>query len=164
MNCKMEYRCVECAESHGPGNCIIPKKEENTQKFVVENPDGSKSTQIGLKVKCANCEGPHVASFRSCPVRMKIMEEKKTVSTLTQQPRPPTTFRNNNISYSSIVSTSSINQPKLNIEEETRKYFGKNLNNCLNRITNFTPNYTKLDTDENKKSSLFNLLFDLCLN
>ena len=46
QNCKSKQKCVICGENHSHKGC--PKKE-------VKQP------------KCANCSGPHVASYKGCP-------------------------------------------------------------------------------------------------
>ncbi|GBN76756.1 Nucleic-acid-binding protein from transposon X-element [Araneus ventricosus] len=51
--CKMIVKCVICAEQHDSRNCP-PKNIENPTK------------------KCANCGGPHTASYRGCPKFPKI--------------------------------------------------------------------------------------------
>ena len=46
QNCKSKQKCVICGENHSHKGC--PKKD-------AEQP------------KCANCSGPHVASYKGCP-------------------------------------------------------------------------------------------------
>ncbi|XP_055944631.1 uncharacterized protein LOC129975593 [Argiope bruennichi] len=53
QNCKMQERCVICAENHDSRTCP-QKNAEIVQK------------------KCANCGGPHTASYRGCPKFPKI--------------------------------------------------------------------------------------------
>ena len=45
-NCRSKQKCLICGESHSHKGC--PNKEAK-------------------KAKCANCLGPHVASYRGCP-------------------------------------------------------------------------------------------------
>ena len=45
-NCRSKPKCVICGESHSHKGC--PKKEAK-------------------QLKCANCSGPHVASYKGCP-------------------------------------------------------------------------------------------------
>lgn len=60
INCHLTYRCVKCAETHGPGNCKIPA---NSAKELL---------------KCANCNTTgHVASFRGCPYLLRAIEIRK---------------------------------------------------------------------------------------
>ena len=46
QNCKSKQKCVVCGENHSHKGC--PKKEAK-------------------QPKCANCSGPHVASYKGCP-------------------------------------------------------------------------------------------------
>ena len=46
QNCKSKQKCVICGENHSHKGC--PKKEAK-------------------QPKCANCSGPHVASYKGCP-------------------------------------------------------------------------------------------------
>ena len=45
-NCRSKQKCLICGESHSHHGC--PNKEAR-------------------KPKCANCSGPHVASYKGCP-------------------------------------------------------------------------------------------------
>lgn len=82
LNCRMPYRCVKCAESHGPAKCAIPPKGDNNQETLHTDPVTGQITKVvGLPVKCANCgvEG-HAASSKECPRRIELirkMEERK---------------------------------------------------------------------------------------
>ncbi|GBN07135.1 hypothetical protein AVEN_231143-1 [Araneus ventricosus] len=55
--CKMEARCVICAETHDSRACPMKKRDNFTPK-------------------CTNCDGPHTASFRGC---LKCQKLRKTV-------------------------------------------------------------------------------------
>ena len=46
QNCKSKQKCVICSENHSHKEC--PRKEAK-------------------QPKCANCSGPHVASYKGCP-------------------------------------------------------------------------------------------------
>lgn len=166
INCKMDYRCVKCAENHGPQKCQIPKKEENIMKIVIEKEDGTKETRIGRQLKCANCSGEHAANYSKCPVREKMMKERESPVTTPTLNNIPTTFRKDNVSYRNVVinNQSKSNESRFNINNEIENIFGKNLNTCLNKINNFIPNYKNLKNNEEKKVALFNIMFDLCLN
>lgn len=49
-NCHLAFRCVKCAEAHGPGKCPI------------DNASGKEA------LKCSNCgQSGHPASYRGCP-------------------------------------------------------------------------------------------------
>lgn len=170
-NCKMAYRCVKCAEGHGPNNCSIPKKDDNNQQFIVDNPDGTKTKQIGVKLKCANCGGEHAASFRQCPVRIKMMDEKNTQPSqqVTHQPnvRSPinTKSQKSNVSsYRDTLVSTNKSKVNFNLNNEIQSHFGKDLNICISKISNFLPRYGSLKTSDDKKIALFNLLFEICQN
>ena len=47
-DCKSDQKCVRCAGAHKSTEC----------------PDKDKES---LKLKCSNCDGDHIASFRKCP-------------------------------------------------------------------------------------------------
>ena len=76
-NCRSKQKCLICGESHSHKGC--PNKEAR-------------------KPKCANCKGPHVASYKGCP------EYKKQA------------FRQNVLinqkSYAAAVSQKPLTQPK----------------------------------------------------
>ena len=56
VNCKLEYRCVKCNQTHTPGNCNLKRTEENTTTPY-----------------CANCkEIGHPASYKGCPIYREI--------------------------------------------------------------------------------------------
>lgn len=52
-----EERCVKCAGKHWSFNCNI--KEKN-----------------GGKIKCANCEEAHLASYRGCVVAKELQKRR----------------------------------------------------------------------------------------
>ncbi|GBN79380.1 hypothetical protein AVEN_266163-1 [Araneus ventricosus] len=67
----MKVRCVICAEAHDSRVCPMKKKENFTPK-------------------CANCNGPHTASFRGCPKFPKLKKialGKSYASTLKENNR-----------------------------------------------------------------------------
>ena len=63
QNCKSKQKCVICGENHSHKGC--PKKEAK-------------------QPKCANCSGPHVASYKGCPeykkqaFRQQVVDHKKS--------------------------------------------------------------------------------------
>ena len=77
QNCKSKQKCVICGENHSHKGC--PKKE-------VKQP------------KCANCSGPHVASYKGCPEYKKQAFKQHVV--------------NHQKSYASVVGQNSHSQPK----------------------------------------------------
>ena len=58
-NCRSKQKCLICGESHSHKGC--PNKEAK-------------------KAKCANCLGPHVASYRGCPEYKKQAFRQHVVS------------------------------------------------------------------------------------
>ena len=77
QNCKSKQKCVICDENHSHKGC--PKKEAK-------------------QPKCANCSGPHVASYKGCPEYKKQAFRQHVV--------------NNQKSYAAVVSQNSLPQPK----------------------------------------------------
>ena len=78
QNCKSKQKCVICGENHSHKGC--PPKKEAKQP------------------KCANCSGPHVASYKGCPEYKKQAFRQHVV--------------NNQKSYAAAVSQNSLPQPK----------------------------------------------------
>ena len=77
QNCKSKQKCVICGENHSHKGC--PKKEAK-------------------QPKCANCSGPHVASYKGCPEYKKQAFRQHVV--------------NHQKSYAAVVSQNSHSQPK----------------------------------------------------
>ena len=77
QNCKSKQKCVICGENHSHKGC--PKKEAK-------------------QPKCANCAGPHVASYKGCPEYKKQAFRQHVV--------------NHQKSYAAVVSQNSHSQPK----------------------------------------------------
>ena len=69
-NCRSKPKCVICGENHSHKGC--PKKEAK-------------------QPKCANCSGPHVASYKECPeykkqaFRQHVVNHQKTYATVVGQ-------------------------------------------------------------------------------
>ena len=78
QNCKSKQNCVICGENHSHKGC--PKKEAK-------------------QPKCVNCSGPHVASYKGCPVYKKQAFRQHVV--------------NHQKSYAAVVSQNSHSQPKI---------------------------------------------------
>ena len=76
QNCKSKQKCVICGENHSHKGC--PKTEAK-------------------QPKCANCSGPHVASYKGCPEYKKQAFRQHVV--------------NNQKSYAAVVSQNSLPQP-----------------------------------------------------
>ena len=77
QNCKSKQQCLICGENHSYKGC--PKKEAK-------------------QPKCANCSGPHVASYKGCPEYKKQAFRQHVV--------------NHQKSYAAVVSQHSHSQPK----------------------------------------------------
>ena len=77
QNCKSKQKCVICGENRSHKGC--PRKE-------VKQP------------KCANCSGPHVASYKGCPEYKKQAFRQHVV--------------NHQKSYAAVVGQNSHTQPK----------------------------------------------------
>ena len=126
-NCFMEYRCVKCAESHGPGNCKIPPMEENNKEFTyTDQITGKIIKTIGLPVKCANCQiQGHTANSRDCPIRNELLQKI--------QNKKNNQNRNNNnfIRYTS-PNVNSHNITNQNTYSSTAKQYLNTPNSAIN--------------------------------
>ena len=76
-NCRSKQKCLICGESHSHKGCL--NKEAK-------------------KPKCANCKGPHVASYKGCPEYKKQTFRQHVV--------------NNQKSYAAAVGQKTLTQPK----------------------------------------------------
>ena len=77
--CRSKQKCLTCGENHSHKGC--PSRESR-------------------KPTCANCNGPHVASYKGCPEYKKQAFRQHVV--------------NNQKSYASVVSQNTLSQPKPN--------------------------------------------------
>lgn len=79
-NCNLSPRCGVCAGYHPTYNCehILGKRAAN--KTSIDN----------NLLKCANCQGPHTASYLNCPLRRKYIENKK--SNMARLSNPPQNY------------------------------------------------------------------------
>ena len=75
-NCRSKQKCLICGESHSHKGC--PNRE-------------------AIKAKCANCSGPHVASYRGCPEYKKqafqqhvVRNQKSYAAAVSQNSLPQT--------------------------------------------------------------------------
>lgn len=183
-NCQMPYRCVKCGQSHGPGNCLIPGRESNTEETISPDPvTGQMVKKIGVPVRCINCgnEG-HVASSRICPKRMEIegrMNERKLV-----RRREPTPIVNgaritDGRSYASATRSTQSgtrvpNTANSNTADQVENAFrlfdseckdrlGKDFMTCFKKIGEYADKYRSI-TDEGKRTqALFGLLLSIRL-
>ena len=88
-NCTKNEKCVVCGEAHSYKNC--PNKEKR-------------------KPKCANCRGPHFASYRGCPAykdqtfRQHVVQRQVSYATILMQASPPPPSNTFNFTAEQIVS------------------------------------------------------------
>ena len=75
--CRSKQKCLICGENHSHKGC--PSRESR-------------------KPTCANCNGPHIASYNGCPEHKKQAFRQHVV--------------NNQKSYASVVSQNTLSQPK----------------------------------------------------
>ncbi|KAJ8915733.1 hypothetical protein NQ315_000669 [Exocentrus adspersus] len=70
--CTAQHKCVKCGADHETGRCVKPREEP---------------------ARCANCTGPHPASYRGCPKYPKPAKKtagaKKPATTAGTQAQPP---------------------------------------------------------------------------
>ena len=76
-NCRSKQKCLICGENHSHKRC--PNEEAR-------------------KPKCANCKGPHIASYKGCPEYKKKAFRQHVV--------------NNQNSYATAVGQKTLTQPK----------------------------------------------------
>lgn len=175
-NCNMPYRCVKCDQPHGPKECQIPPKEQNNVEQIITDPiTGKVVKQIGKPVYCVNCkEYGHVASYKQCPSRLKILEKirgKSISNTPTNKKNYNPMIVNSSISYSSVtkahnnVSNNGSNNMQSNafqvFNEDCKKYIGKDMLTILKKIDIYAKNRINLKTDEERAQAIFNLLLEL---
>lgn len=107
----MEFRCVKCAQPHGPGKCTLVKSASKD------------------KLLCANCGQPgHPASYLGCPYIVNINNKfKKTTQTNEQNIKRQNIITSNYIqpgrSFKEVMSGNSnihnphIPNPSLNYQQ-----------------------------------------------
>lgn len=167
INCRMDYRCVKCGISHGPKNCNIPNRENNTKEITEIDPNtGATTKKIGMTVKCVNCntEG-HVASYKNCPKRLEILKkvqekrQKKVETKSTQNPRSFSSTRVvNGMSYSQAIGGNASNNT---IEDECKRILGQSLESCVQKVNNFHASYAKLKDDASRELALVTLILSM---
>ena len=121
-NCRSKQKCLICGESHSHHGC--PNKEAR-------------------KPKCANCSGPHVASYKGCPGYKKQAFRQHVV--------------NNQKSYAAAVSQKPLTQPKTHqtfqftAEQLTKFVANHGTTNCQPQVCYPNPKQDMLDL----KSSMY---------
>ncbi|KAF8786547.1 Nucleic-acid-binding protein transposon like protein [Argiope bruennichi] len=146
QNCRMQERCVICAENHDSRKCPQKKAE-----IVVK--------------KCANCGGPHTASYRGCPKFPKLNVNKN--GEIQQGKSFASLFKKVNIqptpapSKTPAISTPpNVTEPAIQLTENNQEYEDTfKLLNHLKTITAAIPNLKeilqKLDKEKNPLNKLF---------
>lgn len=158
----MEFRCVKCSENHGPNNCKLGSNGENTDIL-----------------KCANCNGNHVASYRNCPIfKERLKSRTKSQPTIiSHRINSESNYMNPNITANTVNNTISFAQAIKNskaipqvitntqnignanntdnalnfLNNESINFFDLNMFEILDKAKNFLPNYLNLNTDIEKK-------------
>ena len=150
-NCGMQYRCVKCAENHGPGNCT--KIDRTVDAF------------------CVNCNSNgHPANYRKCPKYSELMDRKKLLQQKLEQQRVAkgqmySHYLKPNVSYAKVAT----NVPSLNIQPITNKkpdennqwdqtcsdLFGLDFTGTLTEFINFMPRFNAITDPLIKKVKLF---------
>ncbi|XP_075170433.1 uncharacterized protein LOC142242762 [Haematobia irritans] len=183
INCRMPFRCVKCGDSHGPGNCVIPKKDLDVVEVVITNPEtGQVEKRIGHTVRCVNCgvDG-HVASARDCPRRMEILrkrtERRRAVVAVpqAQRARVQTTVSaepriGGNNSYAAVAARNNTNTARganvadmVNVnlkffDDECNRLFGGNFLDSYRKIAAYMNDYKGLRTDDERARAMIGLL------
>lgn len=185
-NCRMPYRCVKCPGNHGPGECPIPPKELNNKEQINVDPvTGEISKTYGIPVYCCNCKQTgHVASSKVCPVKIRLLEKLKerkmfkSQPTINQQASVKITSPkvSKDLLYSSIAKTGTSvpkNTPPQNtksdefmqiFDSDCKRLLGKDFFTCLQKIGSHVEHYKKLNTDEERTRSLYQLFTSLKLD
>lgn len=151
-NCGLEYRCVKCIHRHAPGDCPL----EDDQPAM-----------------CVNCNGNHPASYKKCSAYTKYTEnlvklQKKSGNNKSQTKKTNNVdfSRNdakvrNNQTYSQALKSN--NQPdsgnNLNfLCNEINNLFNCSLNDLLQKIKSFVPQYNNASDPTLKKILIIDFL------
>ncbi|GBM03582.1 hypothetical protein AVEN_107911-1, partial [Araneus ventricosus] len=143
--CKMEARCVLCGEAHDSRVCPMKNKENFTPK-------------------CANCGGPHTASFRGCPnfPKLKITTPGQSYAAAlkgnnkipTNTERPPTTAgnqKNPTINLNNDITQEIPNPNEINDLFQLLKQVKK----IMDQISNIKEVLKKMENTESITTKLF---------
>lgn len=179
---------MKCGDSHGPGECTILSKGENTKDRAVTDPKtGQAVLKVRLPVRCVNCctEG-HAASSKECPRRqglLKRTEEKReglkngrlvlqssvgkevSYASAAKGTLSALTADGNSILCVSGAGT-SLRSAMMNfrrIDSDCRRFFGGSLLGCLARIGGFVTEYNRLNDDGQRSQTLLGMLTTLGL-
>ncbi len=151
-NCGLEYRCVKCIHRHAPGDCPL----EDDQPAM-----------------CVNCNGNHPASYKKCSAYTKYTENLVKVQKKSGNNKSQTKKTNNvdfsrndakvrnNQTYSQALKSN--NQPdsgnNLNfLCNEINNLFNCSLNDLLQKIKSFVPQYNNASDPTLKKILIIDFL------
>lgn len=133
-NCHRIPRCVICAGEHKLENCTFKNKENND------------------KIQCANCKQKHTASFKQCPVLLKVQNSRE------QRPR--------NINRVIHVDNNNNRQQQLHTTYRTNRYMNTYSEVVKQGRREGTSINNKINAEENNVSfgSIFKEIKDLFVN
>lgn len=187
-NCNMPTRCVKCGGGHARVDCDIPVREQNNEVFMDKDPaTGAVVKRVGRTVKCVNCEKDgHTAGSRECPKRQAIerrMRENRAkpravraAPNFTSQARVP------GLSYAGAArqnSSNSLGAPAHRhdsahgvsmasamttfelINNDCKRFLGRDIMSCLQRVGNFANDYGKLRDNGEKSSAILGMVLSL---
>lgn len=127
-NCGQPYKCVKCDQNHQYGQC---------QKMEEAPP------------VCANCHGPHTASFRGCPEAKKYLNKinpkitftaKNSTNNNQRYSGTSQVRRRQSVTYSSIVKDASNSNQQHSGTYHARSRTGKNGSESENKNPLFSFN------------------------
>lgn len=189
-NCRMPYRCVKCGQSHGPGKCAIPPREQNVEESLTTDPATGEIVKTkGRPIMCINCnKAGHVASDKKCPRRLELLEKmerrkrENDVVVVTQPARliNASKVASNGPSYANMARTPVFELPPnftqsqsaermkqkqaMGIfDSECKRLLGKDFLTCMQRIGDYAATYRQLKSDEERSQALFGLMLSLRL-
>lgn len=174
-NCGMHKRCLICS---GPHTLAEHKAvQEKSQK-----PDA---------VKCPNCKGEHVGSYKKCESFQKHLTERRQragwqrdreLAGPTNRSRPyidTNVYRNPDISYRNILAgrggrpapdiqhtppqrTGQTPNATNFLEGEVSSLFNIPLSQLMEKVKTFLPSYKNMTDRSQKQFALLGFIFDLC--
>lgn len=158
-NCKMDYRCVKCGNSHIPGQCTI-KPEDPKEK---------------LHCTLCNKDG-HPASYKGCieyQTRLKQRAEANEIRKcrIENKHLMVTNFTQPNISFANVVSNRnsiSKNYNSLSNNNSNSVSYNNNINNentnilleIRNSITELQKKFSNVEKKINTNTDRISILFD----
>lgn len=154
-NCGLEYRCVKCIHRHSPGDCPL----EDDQPAV-----------------CVNCNGNHPASYKKCSAYTKYTEklskfQKKAGNKIHTKNTNNVDFSRNdakvriNQTYSQALKSQNQSENRPNIgnnlnflSKEINDLFNCSLNELLQKIQSFVPEYKNASDPTLKRMLIIDFL------